>query len=663
MKAIYNLVRKLHSEVILLSILFLFFFETLNSFLTNVYALNFAIMGIGPYALLSLFLLSPLILLIFREKTPVVGIYLSSGLLVISRILLLVISDVILLSFIAGIGVAGFGVFLPTYLVRRDEGPAYLTTTQALAIAIGLSIALKSIGSSIDFSMYGHGRVICCLLAAIVILMIAGVQTQKEGKEVAKKERMGKILVLSMGLYGTLAIEWFVLAYPSVLSRWSDSPYAVVSVIAMLVVASFVTLITIIPQIFEQMKTWMIVTLNALLVISVMLVAVLPQVGAMQKIFTYATAMFSPVALLDFMLLIKEVNRLKPSPRQLGGSFGISSLLFLALIFAMIFSFNYEFVPGMSILRDRMSLIILLTLLMVVVPVALVKGIGRIKGLKKPLRKLPQKNKIIALALTGLFIVGTGVGLGINATTPDVPPPPKTLRVMSFNLHQGEDVNGQFNFARVLETIKKSDADIIGLQETEMARVCFGNNDLVRFLAEKLNMHSYYGPKTITGTYGVAMLSKFPIEFAETLFMPSEDSQRVIIKSKIRVGTEVITVYNTHFGLSLEERIAHAKFTADLTADSDRAILLGDFNTNDLTKAPYTIITSKFRDGWLEINPSGIDEGGYDGATFDWQNPTERIDYIFFTPDLRITDFDVLTWAHESDHMPIVAVFSDSFLV
>jgi len=93
MKAIYNLVRKLHSEVILLSILFLFFFETLNSFLTNVYALNFAIMGIGPYALLSLFLLSPLILLIFREKTPVVGIYLSSGLLVISRILLLVVQD------------------------------------------------------------------------------------------------------------------------------------------------------------------------------------------------------------------------------------------------------------------------------------------------------------------------------------------------------------------------------------------------------------------------------------------------------------------------------------------------------------------------------------------------------------------------------------------
>ncbi len=655
---ISDLIRKFHSELILLSILFLFFFETLNSFFTDVYALNFAIMGVGPYALLSLFLLSPLILIIFKENLPAMGLYVTSGLLVISRILLTVISDTIALSFITGAGVAAFGVFLPAYIAtgaREGEGSPYLITTQALAIAIGLSIALKSIGSSIDFSMYGWGRIIPWLLAAVAMVMIAGIQIQRknENEKVTGESRRGsgKILLPSMGIYGILAMEWFVLAYPSVLSRWSDSSYVLVSIITMIAVASFAAVITIMPRIFERLKIRTIVVLNALLVASVVLVAALPQqeFSMIQRIFTYSTAALSPVALLDFMLLVGEVNGLKPSSRQLGKSFGASSLLFLILSFAMVFSFNYEFVPGMGILRDRVYLIILLTALMAVIPVALLKGI---KGLS---RKLPQ-SRVMALVMTGLFIMGTGIGLGINAIRPDAPPSPTTITVMSFNVHQGEDMDGRFNFARVLDTIKKSGADIIALQETETARICLGNNDLVRFLAEKLDMYSYYGPKTVTGTYGVAILSRFPIESAETLFMPSEDSQRAIIKSEIRIGAEIITVYNTHFGLAFLERIAHAQFTADLTANSTRALLLGDFNT--LTaETPYAMIAEKFQDGWLAINPSGTGDTGYDGATFDWQNPTERIDYIFFTPDMSITDFEVLTWAHESDHLPIVAVF------
>jgi Metal-dependent hydrolase len=205
-----------------------------------------------------------------------------------------------------------------------------------------------------------------------------------------------------------------------------------------------------------------------------------------------------------------------------------------------------------------------------------------------------------------------------------------------------------------METIERSGAEIICLQETETARISFGNVDLVRFLAEGLDMYSYYGPKTVTGTYGIALLSKFPIESAETTFMPSKYSQRAIIKSEIRVGTEIITVYNTHFGLALSDRALQAKLTADLAANSSRALLAGDFNTPDPAETPYVTISSKFRDGWLEINSFGTD---ILGATFDWKNPTERIDYIFFTPDLNIIDFRILDWAHESDHMPIVAVF------
>ena len=137
--------------------------------------------------------------------------------------------------------------------------------------------------------------------------------------------------------------------------------------------------------------------------------------------------------------------------------------------------------------------------------------------------------------------------------------------------------------------------------------------------------------------------------------MPSADSQRVILKSEIRIGVETITFYNTHFGLSSTERINHAIFTRDLTLGSTRAFCLGDFNTIP-TELPYPFITTNFDDGWLAINPSGFNGTGYDGGTSPESG--KRIDYIFFTSDFTINSIEVLTWAIESDHYPILAEFT-----
>jgi hypothetical protein len=323
---ISELVRKLHSELLLLLILFLTFFGVLNIFFTNVYALNFAIMGIGPYVSLALFLLSPFVLMAFKGKA-IITLYGTSGLLIITRILSFMFSDIIALSFIAGVGVAAFSIFFPIYLARRDGG--YVVITQALTIAIGISIALKSIGSSVDFLTYGWGKIISWLLAAIGIFMIAGMrfQSQKESQNTERKN-IGKIFLSSMGLYGILAMEWYVLAYPSVLSRWSDSSYVLVTAITIAAIASFAIVVSALPQALERLKASAIIVANLLLVTSVVIVAALPQqdLGAIQKIFTYLTAVLSPVALLDFMLLVRTINLSKPTTRQLGGCFGISSI-------------------------------------------------------------------------------------------------------------------------------------------------------------------------------------------------------------------------------------------------------------------------------------------------------------------------------------------------
>lgn len=324
----------------------------------------------------------------------------------------------------------------------------------------------------------------------------------------------------------------------------------------------------------------------------------------------------------------------------------------------MVVSFNYEWVPGTTFLRDRYYLIILIVILLVLIPVISIIGV---KGLSRPIitklkRKIPRKNQIIAVVILNLAITGTILGLGLNIRNPAYPSSPTDLTIMSYNIHQGEDKDGKLNYLRVLETLQKTNPDIVGIQESEMGRICFGNTDIVRFLADKMNMFIHYGPNTIAGTYGVATLSKYPIESKEYYFLPSEGhSQRVILKTEIQVGSETITVFNAHLGLELEERIPQAQYIADFLPGATRSFFVGDYNTKD-TESPYSYLVPPLIDSWLEVNPTGTNATGYNGDTNRF--PLRRIDYIFHTPDFTIVDIEVLTWAVESDHWPVFGTFS-----
>ncbi|NHJ32670.1 MAG: hypothetical protein FK732_07400 [Asgard group archaeon] len=681
MKSFPRFFKNIYSELIFISLLFLVFFQTLNTFITNVFALNFILFGIGPYTILVVFFLSPPILLFFKRKFPISGIYVTISLLLIARILMVFITHLVALSIITGIGIAAFFVFLPAYLVRQKETkgtPNFLTLTQGLTIAIGLSIALKAIGNSYDLSIFGLGRIIGAVIVAIIILMMPGLyfaESKQEisettevaeetlemnEKEIEKKPRFGKVFLLSLGIYGVILIEWFALAYPTAFARWSDSSYQIVTILTIVANALFLILLTVIPKILNKLRIWLVVVLNVILVAAIILVAALPMPGLslVQQIFTYVVAVLSPVALLDFMLLTRNIGKLKPTTRQLGGTFGISSLIFLIVAFLNISAFNYEWVPLMGFLKDRYYIVIILVAIIILVPMIFVKGI---KGfVSQAFKKLPQKthtkNQVSAYVLIGLIVAVTGIGLGINIIKPDTPTAPTTLKVMTYNVHIGEDKNGTSNLLRLVESIRKADPDVIGLQESDMARIAFSNMDLVRFLAERLNMYYYYGPKTVTGVYGVATLSKYPIEFAETYFMPSgTHSHRVIIRTDLRIGTELISFYNTHFGLEPEERHPQALFVWDLTYGASRTFMVGDFNTKP-NESEYLFFTHGFLDSWIEINPTGVNGTGFNGDTNRF--PRRRIDYIFYTNDFAILDVEVLTWAAESDHWPVFAEFT-----
>ena len=82
---------------------------------------------------------------------------------------------------------------------------------------------------------------------------------------------------------------------------------------------------------------------------------------------------------------------------------------------------------------------------------------------------------------------------------------------MTMNTQESNDKSGEKSFEAQLALIRQVSPDILALQETDSTRISLNNNDYVRAFADRLGYYSYYGPKTVAGTYGTAILSKYPL--------------------------------------------------------------------------------------------------------------------------------------------------------
>ena len=67
MIAIKSFFKKNYSEVILLSIIFLFFFELITDLVSSIFALNLLTVSLNAYVLIILFLLTSIVLLFFKK--------------------------------------------------------------------------------------------------------------------------------------------------------------------------------------------------------------------------------------------------------------------------------------------------------------------------------------------------------------------------------------------------------------------------------------------------------------------------------------------------------------------------------------------------------------------------------------------------------------------
>jgi len=207
----------------------------------------------------------------------------------------------------------------------------------------------------------------------------------------------------------------------------------------------------------------------------------------------------------------------------------------------------------------------------------------------------------------------------------------KSLLLMTYNIQQANDASGEKSYDRQLDLIKQVSPDVLVLQESDSARISLNNNDYVRYFAGKLGYYSYYGPNPVTGTYGTAILSKFPLKNPHTIFSYSDQDEIGTAVVEIEVGGKSFTIFNVHPAGSDTAMMAFAETLLEQAGESDNVIALGDFNLREDEPA-YQLIDDVFKNAWIDFYPDGISDDGLD------MSGNQRIDHIFLSPHLLVRD-------------------------
>ena len=150
-----------------------------------------------------------------------------------------------------------------------------------------------------------------------------------------------------------------------------------------------------------------------------------------------------------------------------------------------------------------------------------------------------------AVSLAVIFVVTLVFALPTSHVQVDATGKP-SLRAMTFNTQQSNDEFAEKSFEAQLALIRQVSPDILAMQETDSTRISLNNNDYVRYFADNLGYYSYYGPKPVAGTFGTAILSKYPLLNTRTVFIYSDKDETGVAEAEVEVAGLRFTIYDVH---------------------------------------------------------------------------------------------------------------------
>lgn len=226
---------------------------------------------------------------------------------------------------------------------------------------------------------------------------------------------------------------------------------------------------------------------------------------------------------------------------------------------------------------------------------------------------------------------------------------------------------------QVAKAINSLNADLISLNEVDVRTGRSHHVDQVSKLANLTGMHGIFG-KAIDfdgGQYGVAILSRYPVEKHQTFRLPSGNGeQRVLLVVQVRKPglADPVLFMTTHLDwqqdpVLRQQQIRKINSISIGSTDSDFGeiasrikILAGDFNDVENSS-----VLNELQRYWTPVLLKDKDMRTWPAA-----NPALDLDHLFtfrgqhwkvetLTIPNQITEWNSINWPATSDHVPVVA--------
>ena len=628
-----------NSRLILITIFSLFFFQLLTEFVEAVYVMGLLNSEIPPEIVMVLLFLSAFTLLAFGKRISPRAVQVLAIIGIVARVVEIFLSTRGRMI-VGGIGVGAFLMYVPALLSQPRAGSNLKRFSRelgaGLALAVLTSIMLRALNSGSDLSAFGMFRLLTLGLAGLALYLLFSMKADATDQTQAEpaSTKMGRVHAYTFGLVSVIIVLYFAFTAPNVVARWAGVSW--LSVFAVLMISwIFVAWLW-----FKKEKICPTQILGYGAAFAVMLLFDIlphqvnfprtenggyplsaPTIAFWQLIPLYLMLVLSPILVMAFMAHIEGIQRERPSLRQLAGSFGLAGLYLMIMVLAQVFTTVYDYIPVVGpFFRDKFWLVFLFPTIIAILPALMSPAATEEHELGQTVSRfwLMKAAAVTVIALVGLSVLSAHPNAP-TASSSD------TIRVYTYNIQQGYSDPGERNFDNQIAAIQSKTPDIVGLQECDTARIAGGNMDVVAYFADRLDMYSYYGPSPVTGTFGVALLSKYPIENPRTFFVYSKGEQVGVIEAEITIDGKTYTVYVTHLGNS--GPIFQIRQMLDGMRGQDNVIAMGDFNFRPYEEQ-YALPTADYDSAYdiaeQKISPPELDMN-------------DRIDHVFVSQGIQVS--------------------------
>lgn len=254
-------------------------------------------------------------------------------------------------------------------------------------------------------------------------------------------------------------------------------------------------------------------------------------------------------------------------------------------------------------------------------------------------------SRTLAALMAALAVLAPLLAL-IATPDPAVTEPPRTFRLMTYNVHQGFSEANVAALDEIAATIARESPDVVVLQEVVRGWMIGEQHDVLAVLSDRLAMPYVFGP-AIGETYGNAVLARFPMTQVRYVRYPREPAIRHQPRGAIVLRVAGVTLIATHLDHIAEaSRVRQEQVRAilDAWAGATPAVVAGDLNALP-GSAELELLRSA---GFTDLAAAA----GADQPTSPSAVPRDRVDYVWGIGVTGSQAYIVASTA--SDHRPVV---------